>query len=652
MSGRYCRLTPPLCVFVALLLTLISAAPQAFAQTAAPATPATPGPEVGAGTPAPARTDTASYDIQARFDPATWQIHATETISYRNPSANTLSEIWLKLYLNAFRDQNTIWMREASGIHRGNDYDPSHPGWIALERLHVLGADGSTVDVLPADAASAETVLRVPLPRPIGPGETIHFAATWTSQLPRVFARTGVAPDSSGAGLFVMAGQWYPKLAVYDRGTWDVEPWHANSEFFADFGDYTLALTVPGGYVTGASGVRDSRTENRDGTATVRYRAESVSDVAWTAWAGYRQVTRSIIAAGQRVELELLAPAASDRASDGRYFDTASATLDMLGRWFGAYPWPKLTLVVPPANASGAGGMEYPTLVTLGLATSGPFGIERGIRDVEVVTAHEIAHQWSPMQTATNEGREAWLDEGLADYATTRVLAALYGTRKSLVAIGPIELGYGTTHRAQFEAIAATERLDQPSWTFPSYVAYGATVYSKGMLTFQTLERMLGTDRFTSAMHGYFDRWRWRHPTAADLQAALEAGTGESLGWFFQPLVFGTGVVEYRIAGVSERGATVARTGSVAFPVDVRLTLADGTTARQTWSGADSSLVLDTGGRELGRVELDPDQTIGLELDRLNDSVDVVPSRTPLVALGVRLLGLAQTALQLFGTIG
>src|SRR3712207_9385834 len=98
----------------------------------------------------------------------------------------------------------------------------------------------------------------------MGRGGSIQLNAAGTSRLPRVFAGTGTAGD------FVMAGQWYPKLAVYDRGAWDTEPWHANAEFFADFGTYSLALTVPRGYVTGASGVRLDSVDHADGTTTDR----------------------------------------------------------------------------------------------------------------------------------------------------------------------------------------------------------------------------------------------------------------------------------------------------------------------------------------------------------------------------------------------
>ena len=606
-------------------------------------------PASASGEPAPARTDTASYDLDARWDPGAKQIHGTARITYTNPSPDQLGDVWFKLYLNAFRGPDTVWMQEAGAEHRGSSYDPAEPGWIRLERLtladtaeSILPA-GSGAD--PAGSDADGTVLRVPLPRPIGPGETIRFDVAWTSQLPRVFARTGTAGD------FVMAGQWYPKLAVYDRGAWDREPWHANAEFFADFGTYTLALTVPRGYVTGASGVRDSELANDDGTVTVRYRAEAVNDVAWTAWPGYRVVTRTVEAAGRSVELELLTPREVDDA-DERIFGAAQGSLDLLGQWFGPYPWPKLTLVAPPANAAGAGGMEYPSLVTLGLPTEAPFGLGSGVRELEIVTVHEIAHEWVPFQAATNEAREAWLDEGFSDYATIRVLTELYGASDSMLDVGPIDVGYRSVHRIQFVAAAATQPLAQPSWEYPNFVAYGATVYSKGALTLQTLERTLGEDRFLAAMRGYFDRWRYRHPTTADLQASLEEGTGEPLDWFFRPLVYGRGVVEYRVAQADERGAVVERRGDVAYPVRIRLTYADGRAEEEGWDGSSERLELTARGGPLRRVEVDPNGQIAIELNKIDNGLIVDASPTPILALGARILALVQSYLQLVGTIG
>jgi len=632
-------------VLLSLLAGLVGPIAPSRAQTTQPAAPpaAPPPPPAPSGPAAPASVDVASYDLDARWDAATSQIHGSATITYRNHSADTLGEVWLKLYLNAFRHEETQWMRESGGEHRGSGYDPRRPGWIRLEGLQLLDTGE---DLLPADVDPEATVLRIPLPaaRAIGPGETTRFAVTWTSQLPRVFARTGVADD------FVMAGQWYPKLAVYDRGAWDAEPWHANAEFFADFGSYTLTLTVPAGYVTGATGTRDSTVANADGTTTVRYWAESVSDVAWTAWPGYRTVTRVVEAAGRPVELELLAPRAMSMDVDARFFTSAQQALDLLGRWFGPYPWPRLTLVVPPPNAAGAGGMEYPMLVTLGQPIPA-FGLERGLLGAEVVTVHEIAHQWVPLQLATNEAREAWLDEGFADYATMRVLGSVYGRDRSLLDIGPFKMGYEEVQRIQYLFAGVQQRLAQPSWLYPDLLTYGATVYSKGSLALLTLERAYGEERFLAALGAHFDRWRWRHPTTADLQQSLEGGLDTSLDWFFRPMVYGTSVVEYRVAEAGEQRAIVERQGDAAIPVPVALSYVDGSGDSALWSGDTARIVVQAPRAPLARIQVDPGQAIRLEPNVLDNGREVAPSPLPLLTLAARLLGLIQAAL-LAGMVG
>ena len=627
-----------------LLVSLAGPIRPTQAQVTQPGQPAPSRPGAPAAPAAPASADTASYDLAARWDAATHQIHGDGTITYRNHSSETLNEVWLKLYLNAFRSEDTPWMREAKGSHRGSSYDPRQPGWIRLERLQL---PDTGEDLLPSSVDPESTALRVPLPmaRAIGPGETIRFAVTWTSQLPRVFARTGVAGD------FVMAGQWYPKLAVYDRGAWDSEPWHANAEFFADFGSYTLALTAPTRYVTGATGTRDGAVVNADGTTTVRYWAQSVSDMAWTAWPEYRTVTRVVEAAGRPVELELLAPRSMSPSVDQRYFGTAQQTLDLLGRWFGPYPWPKLTLVVPPADASGAGGMEYPMFVTLLQQVQAPFGLEAGIRGIEVVTVHEIAHQWVPLQVATNEGREAWLDEGFADYATMRVLGTIYPPDRSLVDLGPVKLSYETLQRTQYLMAAVKQPLARPSWEYDDFMVYGTTVYSKGSMVLLSLERTIGEERFLAALHRYFDRWRWRHPATIDLLRSLESDTGSSLDWFFGPLVFGTGVVEYRVTEARPLRATVERTGDVAFPVPIAVGHGDGGEDRGRWSAEGARIAVPAPESGLRRIQVDPDQTIRVEPDVLDNGREVAPSPLPLTTFAARLLGLVQAAL-VAGLIG
>lgn len=625
-------LGPVLCT----LLLLASVAGSSISEALAQASAQTAGPQ----------SDVASYDIQVSLDADGKRLHGSERITYRNPSADTLQEVWLRLYLNAFRSTNTQWMLEAGGSHRG--FRPSAPGWIRLEQLSLAG-DGGQLPLPGNNGDTEETVVRVPLPTPVFPGQTITLDVRWTAQLPQVFARTGFSED------FFMVGQWYPKLAVYDRGRWDSEPWHANAEFFADFGNYDLAFSVPERFLTGASGVRQGETTEGNGRKTVRYRAERVTDVAWTAWPGFAVVERVLAAAGASTQVELLFPP-EEQPNVERHLAAVREALDAYGSWYGPYPWPKLTVVVPPAGAGGAGGMEYPTLVTTGTNGIAPGDLpplDQGLRNLEVVTVHEIAHQWFPMQVQSNEAAEAWLDEGFADYLTTRALARRYGDDRSMLDLGPIRVGYAAQQRAVVGAMnAEREPLATPAWQFPDQMAYGATVYAKGSLALLSLERLLGEERFTRALRDYADRWRWRHPTSADLQLSLEQSTGEDLDWFFDAFVFGDDVVDYRVASLEAGQAVLERDGEVAYPVDIRLGFVDGTSRREHWSGRESRLVLSGAGREIASVSVDPDRQIALELDRLDNARVRGPDPGPSLTVASRWLALVQQLLQILGQVG
>jgi aminopeptidase N len=542
-------------------------------------------------------------------------------------------------------------MREAGADFRGQNFDPAHPGWIRVEELTLADTGAllpllSGVDLTAAQAPSPEeTVVRVPLPEPLPPSGALRLDVRWTAQLPRVFARTGFAGD------FFMAGQWYPKLSVHDRGRWDTEPWHANAEFFADFGSYDLALTVPGQYVTGASGVRQGESANGDGTKTVRYRAERVTDIAWTAWPDFQIFNRDIQAAGATQQVEILLP--PDEAGTAEWhFMAAAAALDAYGRWYGPYPWPKLTVVVPPPGAGGAGGMEYPTLVTTGRSLDLPLGLESGIHELAIVTAHEIAHQWFPMQVQSNEAAEPWLDEGFADYLTIRVLGRMYGSDQSLLSLPFLRLGYEDVQRSAYIAVAPRQPLAQPAWKLPTPSLYAATMYGKGSIALLSLERTLGDERFTAALRAYADRWRWRHPTTADLQASLEEATGERLDWFFSSFVYGGKVIDYRVAAMDDARIVVERRGGVGYPVEVRLTLADGTSRTEHWDGVAERLELDGGGRPIAAVAIDPAQHVALQLSRLNDARVEQPDLMAPLEVANRWLDAVQVLLQLFGQIG
>src|SRR5690606_30206997 len=105
-----------------------------------------------------------------------------------------------------------------------------------------------------------------------------------------------------------------------------------------------------------------------------------------------------------------------------RYIHAAKSSLSYLGKHYGSYPYSVLSIVVPPADASGAGGMEYPTFITANAATADNPGYE-----LERTVVHEIAHQYWYGIVATNEFEEAWLDEGFTSYTEEKIMRNAYG---------------------------------------------------------------------------------------------------------------------------------------------------------------------------------------------------------------------------------
>ena len=569
----------------------------------------------------PTAPEVASYQMNVRLDPAAKTVGGTAQITYRNPSEDTLDELWLRLYLKAFSSTDSLWIRESGGQLRGDELDPDNLGDIDLQSLRVVGGG----DLL-ASATLTDTLLRVPLETPLGGGQSIELAMTWLSTLPRVFARTGYGGRDD---TFFMVGQWYPKMAVYDRGRWDTEPWHGNSEFFNDFGNYDVTITLPQEYVVAGAGVPQGEVANADGTKTARFSANSVTDFAFAASPDFK--TASTKAGDITVDLFYLP---EHEGAVQEYLDSAAGTLTTLGQWFGAYPHPRLTVVDVPDNATGAGGMEYPTLVTT----------EYGVAGFPAyVTSHEVAHQWWPMQTATNEGAEPWLDEGLTEYSGARYIAES-GYRIG----GTIGIGARAFERANYLALDPAQPATLPAWQY-SGNDY-AIVYSKTALGLWTLENQVGSERFRGAMRSYLDTWRFKHPQGADFRRSMEQSLGPQ-SWFFDQYMPTNGVIDYTVDEIRGNEATLSREGQVAAPVEIVVTLQNGTREIEQWDGANETFTLTTDG-PIAQVQIDPNQKLTAEIDLDNNISATSVPLLPALTLGERLVFWFQSFAQVFGLFG
>ena len=593
---------------------------------------------------APRSTRIANYKLDARLDAPNHQIVATETLTWTNTGASEVETLPFHLYMNAFKNESSLFMRTTHGEMRGAHASENGWGWIQIDSLQMGGIELASKLAYPD--APDQTVADLPLAQPVQPGQTIEVSFKFTEQLPEVFARTGYKGD------FDMVGQWFPKIGVRvgppGAEHWECQPHQANTEFFADFGVYDVTLTVPSTHVVAATGVLVAATESPGGTRTLAYHAEDVHDFAWMAdpYMTGLKTGKAVLEDGSTVAVRVYYRPEQESFA-ARHLQAAIGAIEKFSADFGPYPWSIMTVVDPPVDAaSGAGGMEYPTLVT----TAGDSVFARpGMHIPEYVTIHEVGHNWFQGMLASNEPVEAWMDEGVNEWADAHVMADLYGARTSMIDW----MGF----QAEDEALRAAfvsdpSNLPSPiataAYAFADGDAYSEASYDETMRALSTLEHLVGTGKLMAAMKAYAKAWAFKHPTGRDLFATLEQELGQNLDWFFAPVFEQVGGMKLAVRSAECRAAhaprgvigdgaqkkvvteteapdtgawvcdvVVQNTGVVHVPLDVELQFADGSAQSVHWDdhgqGAWERFTVEHSSR-LVAVRLDPDNKIALDV--------------------------------------
>ena len=587
----------------------------------------------------PLSTRVVAYQIDARLNPQDKTIDATETLTYHNLTGQPQQTFPFHLYLNAFQPQSTFMTEVRRGGTRGtgpeSGWDPKHYGAIEIRSFAVDGA-GNLADQLhfiePDDHnANDHTVVQVTLPKPIAPNADVTFRIMFHDQLPEVVERTGYKRD------FFMIGQWFPKVGVWWKDAWNCHQFHATTEFFADFGTFDVKVTLPRNYLTGAAGDLVSEEDNTDGTKTLRYESQDVHDFSWTASPDFRDVEDSWQGVAGPVKIHLLmSPGHVKYAS--RYIDCVKGTLETFQRWYGVYPYDRITVVDPPEGGGDAGGMEYPTLIT---GDSGWF-VPKGLQLIGLVTEHEFGHQYWYGMVATNEFEEAWLDEGINSYTEAKVMDALYGKGKSAIDLWGATLDDAGEQRTSYLAGPDDDPMTRFAYQFMSSGSYAGVTYGKTATVLLTLEGIIGQETMRHAMHTYFERYKFTHPTGSDFLKTIEEVSGQDLSWYFDQAVSGTNVLDYEVLNIrsdradwyvkspppEKKGQTpyrddvlVHRKGDFIFPTITEIRFDNGETVREKWDGRDRWVRYEYMKKaRIVSAEVDPDHTVRLDKDYFNNS--------------------------------
>jgi hypothetical protein len=536
--------------------------------------------------------DPLQYEIWVSLDPVNKMLRGRETISWTNTSRDAIPDFWFHLYWNAFKNEKSALMEEArqdepSGTFHGDTaVKDGNWGWIDVENIRLAdGADlTAAMQFMTPDEPlhpDDQTVMRVKLPKPLLPGETLKLELKFKARIPRTIRRSGYYQN----GYFI--GQWFPKPGVYQEGKgWNCHQYHLNSEFFADFARFRVHITVPSEYIVGASGKETARKIDAEHkTVTLTFSQDRIHDFAWTADPDYIRIERDFVAEREvtqneyrelagtlRLPLEeiklkdvkmILLINPEHRNQVERHFKALRLALKYYGLWYGAYPYETITMVDPPFR-TGSGGMEYPTLFTAGTQVLP----SPQANHPEMVIIHEFGHGYWYGLSANNEFEEAWLDEGINTYSTGKVLAKAYGPGAFPLTLAGIPLTRYSgsfkysdleTDRAAAIQIVKYDPVATTSWKFYDPMSYALNVYMRASTCLNTLENLIGKETMLRVMRTFHSRFRFRHPLSRDFIATVNEVSGRDLNWFFDELFFGTREWDYAVDQVISREITASR---------------------------------------------------------------------------------------------
>jgi hypothetical protein len=478
--------------------------------------------------------------------------------------------------------------------------------------------------------APDSTVVAVPLPTAVRPGETVTLTLDWDarlSTLPRRQGRQGRHYDWA---------HWYPRIAVRDTGGWQTQALLPQGEFFGEFARYDVTLDVARDQVIGATGVPaegDPGWRGPDGSAPdaafmrrnhypvepaaalgllpgqpaaerkrVRWLADRVIHFAWATDPEYRYEPAQWVVmtdddpTPHQVSIHVLYTPA-DTAWVGVAARRTVEALRWLERSFGPYPYPQLTNL----RRLESGGTEFPMLIMNGSPSEG-------------LIVHEVAHQYLHGILANNEWRDGWLDEGFTSFITN-----WYHEDQGRADVWRQTLD----GMRQWERAGRTQPIAMEGAAFRDPQTYSAMTYSKASLVFRMLRGMVGEETMREITREYFRRHQFTHVTEADFRGVAERVSGRELGWFFHQWLHTTATLDYGIAAArTERmrdgrwrtRVEVVRQGAAWMPVELRV----GSATRRLDSRERRQTVEVITAQRPTEAVLDPDEIL-LDLDPTNN---------------------------------
>jgi hypothetical protein len=482
-----------------------------------------------------------NYLIEVSLNDAEKSIDGFEKLTYFNNSPDTLTYIWFHLWPNAYKNDKTAFSDQL--LENGNTkfYFSTKEERGYINRLD-FKVDGVTAKT--EDHPQNIDIIKLVLPHPVLPHQQAVITTPFHVKLPFNFSRGGYDGES------FQITQWYPKPAVYDRKGWHPIPYLDQGEFYSEFGDFDVRITVPKNYVVAATGeLQDpeeqawlksrgnfswqptkKKTKSANGIIktisqkfppssfelkTIRYTQSNVHDFAWFADKRFIVQTDTCKLTSGAVIAVFSFYTTEEKSKWEKTVGFCKDAIRFYSDQVGAYPYKTVSVVQGPQSFGG--GMEYPTITIISPTSS--------LKELDETIAHELGHNWFYGILATNERTHPWMDEGINSFYENRYMERKYGAQSRIN-----ELLFQT------KAVRATDQpVETPSEQFSEYNYY-LVAYHKTAEWMKLLAAKLGEDAFQKLMHRYYSEWSFKHPYPEDFRSLAAEFAGNQADSLFSLL--------------------------------------------------------------------------------------------------------------------
>ena len=532
-----------------------------------------------------------SYNIKAVLDVNTNIIKGTEEIVYTNNSTDTLRKVYFHLYWNAFQPNSSMDVRSRElgkntmTNRRGDvmkDWDARvtdriqklTPTEIGYQRVSAITINGKAQKLI-----EHETILEVQLTNPIAPKNSAKLSLVFESQVPKQIRRTG---RDNAEGVRYSMSQWYPKMVEYDYQGWNTNPYIAR-EFHGVWGNFDVSLQLDKNYTVAATGVlqNPNAVANAQGLKTWNFKGNNIHDFVWAADDQFKHLSK-LVRKGLTIHVYYKEKDAKSDSAWANILYAAEKVLPYIEKNFGAYPYPQYSFI-----QGGDGGMEY-AMATL-------------IKGPSLGTVfHEWMHNWYQQVLGSNESLFAWMDEGFATFAESKVsrwydanaaaqspFISEKAKAQVLASVEKAKLDLPLTQAGSYAGYMALAKsgLEEPASThadhFNTNYAYSNAAYSKGATLLGILGYVVGDSVRDAVLLNYYNTWKFKHPNANDFFRVAEKTSGLQLQWLKEYWMNSTKTIDYGLndiqAGNNTAIISIQRLGKLPMPIEVLITYKDGT---------------------------------------------------------------------------